>query len=316
MQPCRWWTECNISWEISRPGFRSTWRVLTDGELRSASAHREVLKVKPVLSRFPFYLVFLFRLSPTSENKLRLHYRRVLRNCADPYKRAVYCMIGKCDINDNHGEIADKTEDYLWLKVPFPWFAVFGLKAWFPDPGRLEIIVPVWYLGAVLLPCVMCVALCPHSWTRCVSMMTAAAPLRTDSPCHSYRNSCWKTMVGDWNSPSALEITTNIWTWVSWELRCITLPLHLPLFPLSLCPSTEEQAQACTAELFAPPGMQILFGLLFALCLSCCCETASMFVRTRRAQGDGVHTDDRSLVRSESSEKQNLMLNLRDYIYV
>uniref|UniRef100_A0AAX7TVB4 Nuclear pore complex protein Nup93 n=1 Tax=Astatotilapia calliptera TaxID=8154 RepID=A0AAX7TVB4_ASTCA len=57
------------------------------------------------------------RLSPTSENKLRLHYRRVLRNCADPYKRAVYCMIGKCDINDNHGEIADKTEDYLWLKL-------------------------------------------------------------------------------------------------------------------------------------------------------------------------------------------------------
>lgn len=52
-------------------------------------------------------------------------------------------MIGKCDINDNHGEIANKTEDYLWLKVPFPWFAVFGLKARFPDPGRLEIIVPV-----------------------------------------------------------------------------------------------------------------------------------------------------------------------------
>lgn len=35
-----------------------------------------------------------------------------------------------------------------------------------------------------------------------------------------------------------------------------------------------------------------------------------MFVRTRRMQGDSVHTDDRSLVRSESSEKQNLKLNL------
>uniref|UniRef100_A0A3B4AWJ4 Nuclear pore complex protein Nup93 n=1 Tax=Periophthalmus magnuspinnatus TaxID=409849 RepID=A0A3B4AWJ4_9GOBI len=57
------------------------------------------------------------KLSPTSENKLRLHYRRVLRNCADPYKRAVYCLIGKCDISDNHGEVADKTEDYLWLKL-------------------------------------------------------------------------------------------------------------------------------------------------------------------------------------------------------
>ncbi|TNN68258.1 Nuclear pore complex protein Nup93 [Liparis tanakae] len=35
------------------------------------------------------------RLPPTLENKLRLHYRRVLRNSADPYKRAVYCLIGK-----------------------------------------------------------------------------------------------------------------------------------------------------------------------------------------------------------------------------
>lgn len=56
-------------------------------------------------------------LSPATENKLRLHYRRVLRNSADPYKRAVYCLIGKCDIADNHGEVANTTEDYLWLKV-------------------------------------------------------------------------------------------------------------------------------------------------------------------------------------------------------
>jgi len=62
------------------------------------------------------------RLSPATENKLRLHYRRVLRNSADPYKRAVYCLIGKCDISDNHGEVADKTEDYLWLKV---WLICF-----------------------------------------------------------------------------------------------------------------------------------------------------------------------------------------------
>lgn len=67
----------------------------------------------------PSVLSLFFRLSPASENKLRLHYRRVLRNSADPYKRAVYCLIGKCDISDNHGEVADKTEDYLWLKVLF-----------------------------------------------------------------------------------------------------------------------------------------------------------------------------------------------------
>ncbi|KAJ7312147.1 hypothetical protein JRQ81_006491 [Phrynocephalus forsythii] len=57
------------------------------------------------------------RLSPATENKVRLHYRRALRNNTDPYKRAVYCIIGRCDIADNHSEVADKTEDYLWLKL-------------------------------------------------------------------------------------------------------------------------------------------------------------------------------------------------------
>lgn len=59
----------------------------------------------------------VFRLSPATENKLRLHYRRALRNNTDPYKRAVYCIIGRCDITDNQSEVADKTEDYLWLKA-------------------------------------------------------------------------------------------------------------------------------------------------------------------------------------------------------
>ncbi|XP_070254010.1 nuclear pore complex protein Nup93 isoform X2 [Myotis yumanensis] len=57
------------------------------------------------------------RLSPPTENKLRLHYRRALRNNTDPYKRAVYCIIGRCDVTDNQSEVADKTEDYLWLKL-------------------------------------------------------------------------------------------------------------------------------------------------------------------------------------------------------
>ncbi|XP_078214361.1 nuclear pore complex protein Nup93 isoform X4 [Callithrix jacchus] len=57
------------------------------------------------------------RLSPATENKLRLHYRRALRNNTDPYKRAVYCIIGRCDVTDNQSEVADKTEDYLWLKL-------------------------------------------------------------------------------------------------------------------------------------------------------------------------------------------------------
>ncbi|XP_064414648.1 nuclear pore complex protein Nup93 isoform X2 [Latimeria chalumnae] len=57
------------------------------------------------------------RLSPTTENKLRVYYRRAVRNSTDPYKRAVYCLIGRCDVTDNHSDVADKTEDYLWLKL-------------------------------------------------------------------------------------------------------------------------------------------------------------------------------------------------------
>lgn len=57
------------------------------------------------------------RLSPGTETKLRLHYRRAVRSSTDPFKRAVYCVLGKCDTTDNHVEICDKTEDYLWLKL-------------------------------------------------------------------------------------------------------------------------------------------------------------------------------------------------------
>ncbi|CAH3176978.1 unnamed protein product [Porites lobata] len=58
------------------------------------------------------------RLSPSSESKLRLQYRRSIRTSQDPFKRAVYCLIGHCDVlSDSHQEVANKTEDYLWLKL-------------------------------------------------------------------------------------------------------------------------------------------------------------------------------------------------------
>ncbi|XP_071479796.1 nuclear pore complex protein Nup93-like [Diadema antillarum] len=57
------------------------------------------------------------RLSPSTETKLRLHYRRAVRSSTDPFKRAVYCLLGRCDTVDNHSEVAEKTEDYLWLKL-------------------------------------------------------------------------------------------------------------------------------------------------------------------------------------------------------
>ncbi|KAK3744462.1 hypothetical protein QZH41_012886 [Actinostola sp. cb2023] len=57
------------------------------------------------------------RLSPSTESKVRLQYKRSIRTSHDPFKRAVYCLIGHCDLADNHQEIATKTDDYLWLKL-------------------------------------------------------------------------------------------------------------------------------------------------------------------------------------------------------
>ncbi|MGH0132388.1 UNVERIFIED_CONTAM: hypothetical protein FKN15_049214, partial [Acipenser sinensis] len=86
------------------------------GEVADKTEDYLWLKVRRAFQGYICNIVFS-RLAPTAENKLRLHYRRALRNNTDPYKRAVYCLIGKCDITDNHGEVADKTEDYLWLKL-------------------------------------------------------------------------------------------------------------------------------------------------------------------------------------------------------
>ncbi|KAH9515701.1 Nucleoporin nup93 [Bulinus truncatus] len=57
------------------------------------------------------------KLSPGSDTKIKLQYRRVVKNCSDPYKRAVYCVIGRCDWVDDHTEILDKIDDYLWMKL-------------------------------------------------------------------------------------------------------------------------------------------------------------------------------------------------------
>ncbi|OWF34740.1 Nuclear pore complex protein Nup93 [Mizuhopecten yessoensis] len=57
------------------------------------------------------------RLSSSTETKIHLHYRRIVKNGTDPFKRAVYCVIGRCDYEENHSDIADKIDDYLWIKL-------------------------------------------------------------------------------------------------------------------------------------------------------------------------------------------------------
>jgi nuclear pore complex protein Nup93 len=49
--------------------------------------------------------------------RIRTHYRRIVRLSSDPYKKAVYSVIGCCDVTENHSQVAVKTDDYMWLKL-------------------------------------------------------------------------------------------------------------------------------------------------------------------------------------------------------
>jgi len=55
--------------------------------------------------------------NPNDEAKLRLQYKRVVRSTPDPYKKIVYCVVGRCDYADTHPDVINKTEDYLWFKL-------------------------------------------------------------------------------------------------------------------------------------------------------------------------------------------------------
>ena len=57
------------------------------------------------------------RLSPSSEERLKLTYKGSVRSNHNPYMRAVYCLLARCDVSDNHPEVCVKTDDYMWLKV-------------------------------------------------------------------------------------------------------------------------------------------------------------------------------------------------------
>lgn len=51
------------------------------------------------------------------EANIRFQYRRHIRNSTDPFKRIVYCILGCCDVSDEHSEVAKTADDYLWLKL-------------------------------------------------------------------------------------------------------------------------------------------------------------------------------------------------------
>lgn len=51
------------------------------------------------------------------EQAIKFQYKRFIRNSTDPYKRIVYAVLGCCDINDEHTEVARTADDYLWVKL-------------------------------------------------------------------------------------------------------------------------------------------------------------------------------------------------------
>ncbi|KAK3085381.1 hypothetical protein FSP39_002489 [Pinctada imbricata] len=57
------------------------------------------------------------RLSAGSEKKLSLQYRRSVKGGTDPFKKVCYCVIGGCDPDEDHPEVADSIDDYLWIKL-------------------------------------------------------------------------------------------------------------------------------------------------------------------------------------------------------
>lgn len=57
------------------------------------------------------------RLDSSTQARLQMTYRKSVRSSSDPYKKAVYCLLACCDFNDNHPDVIQKTDDYIWYKV-------------------------------------------------------------------------------------------------------------------------------------------------------------------------------------------------------
>lgn len=89
------------------------------------------------------------RLSPSSEARLQLNYKRTVRSSTDPFKRAVYCLLARCDVADNHPDVCSKTDDYMWLKLCQVQFESEGSPATHPTPAADKVTLP--QLQALLL---------------------------------------------------------------------------------------------------------------------------------------------------------------------
>ncbi|VDO09399.1 unnamed protein product [Rodentolepis nana] len=56
-------------------------------------------------------------LPPRMLASVRKAYRRVVKSSRDPYKRLVFCLLGRCDLADAHTEVCQNIDDFLWLRL-------------------------------------------------------------------------------------------------------------------------------------------------------------------------------------------------------
>ena len=93
------------------------------------------------------------RLSPSSEERVKLIYKGFVRSKGGPYMKAVYCLLARCDVSNNHPEVCVKTEDYMWLKVNFITLHIYCIAGNFFLHGSLPLQLPNWNLP-ILRTCV------------------------------------------------------------------------------------------------------------------------------------------------------------------
>lgn len=55
------------------------------------------------------------KISSKVKSQIKMQFKQLKIRTSDPYKRAVYCILGSC--NEQHPELAQTSDDYLWIQL-------------------------------------------------------------------------------------------------------------------------------------------------------------------------------------------------------
>lgn len=79
---------------------------------RAGTGHEDILQALEEKCKKPDQ-----KINPKIELQIKMQYKRQIRNSPDSYKKAVYCIIGCCDINEQHPDVAKTSDDFLWIQL-------------------------------------------------------------------------------------------------------------------------------------------------------------------------------------------------------